>query len=65
MGIQVDGVHIIVSAKYAKMKKKDAVDHMIKEGFVPGETESDKRKWAENAYDLINPKKTGPELAKE
>lgn len=61
MGIQIDGVHILVSDQYAKMKKKDAVDHMLKEGFVPGETEKDKRTWAANAYDLINPKKPGPE----
>ena len=59
MGIQIDGVHIIVSDVYAKMKKKDAVEHMLKEGFVPGETEGAKKKWAEAAYDLINPKK-GP-----
>jgi len=57
MGIQIDGVHIIISDKYAKMSKRDAVAHMLNEGFVPGEN---KKAWAEKAYDLINPKKQGP-----
>ena len=65
MGVHIDGVHILISDKYAKMKKKEAVDHMLKEGFVPGETEAAKKKWAENAYDIINPKKPGPELFDE
>lgn len=60
MGIQIDQVHIYASDAYAKMKKKDAVAHMLKEGFVPGKTEADKKAWAEKAYDLINPIKTGP-----
>lgn len=65
MGIVIDGVHILTSDRYAKMKKKEAVDHMLKEGFVPGETESAKKAWAANAYDLINPIKKGPELFDE
>jgi hypothetical protein len=65
MGIQIDGIHILVSDRYARMKKKEAVDDMLKQGFVPGETTGEKRTWAENAYDLINPKKPGPEPEKE
>jgi hypothetical protein len=61
MGIQIDGVHILISDKYKEMSRRDAVAHMLKEGFVPGETEREKRIWAANAYDLINPKKPGPE----
>ena len=64
MPIHIDGVHIYNSDVYAKMKKDDAVKHMLNEGFVPGETELSKKAWAEKAYDLINPKKTGPD-AKE
>lgn len=63
MGIQIDGIHIIVSDVYAKMKKKEAVECMIDEGFVPGETLSAKKAWAEKAYDLINPKKQSPAAA--
>ena len=65
MGVQIDGVHIQISDRYAKMKKKEAIEHMLKEGFVPGQTEAEKRKWAEEAYDIINPKKPAPELFKE
>lgn len=65
MGVQIDGIHIIVSGVYAKMQKKDAVECMLKEGFVPGKTESDKKAWAEKAYDLINPMKQGPEIEPE
>lgn len=57
MGILIDGVNILVSDVYRSMTKKDAVAHMLKEGFVPGE---DKKAWAEKAYDLINPTKQSP-----
>lgn len=60
MGIQIDGIHIQISCAYKKMTKQAAVAHMLNEGFVPGETEAAKKAWAEKAYDLINPIKTGP-----
>lgn len=67
MGKVIDGIHIIVSDKYASMKKKDAVDDMLNQGFVPGSTEKDKKSWAEKAYDLINPstEKSSPQSEKE
>lgn len=61
--MQIDGVNILVAHVYAKMKKKDAVEDMLKQGFVPGETEAAKKAWAEKAYDLINPKKGPAEVA--
>lgn len=64
--LKVDGIGINVD-HFAAMPKKEAVKRMIKDGFVPGETEKDKKAWAAKVYDLINPstEKLSPESSDE
>lgn len=61
MGLVIDNVHIIDTAKFAAMKKAEAVKTMIDDGFVPGTTATEKKEWAEKAYSLIKPEKKSPE----
>jgi hypothetical protein len=51
-GININEVH------YGAMKKTDAVNAMVEDGFCLGKSDKDKKAWASKVYDMINPNET-------